>query len=66
MVGEMGTPTHPDYTVLGDTVNAAFRLESITKEINVDIALSIKTYQCIPKAHLLLLPFKKHFVALKG
>jgi adenylate cyclase len=66
MVGQMGTSSYPDYTVLGDTVNAAFRLESVTKEINVDIALGLKTYQCIPKAHLLLLPFKKHFVTLKG
>jgi adenylate cyclase len=66
MVGQMGTSSHPDYTVLGDTVNAAFRLESVTKEINVDIALGLKTYQCIPKDHLLLLTFKKHFVTLKG
>jgi adenylate cyclase len=65
MVGQMGTSAHPDYTALGDTVNAAFRLESITKEINVDIALGQRTYRCIPNAHSLL-PFKQHFVNLKG
>ncbi len=65
MVGQMGTSTRPDYTALGDTVNAAFRLESVTKEINVDIALGKQTYQCIPNAQLLL-PFKQHLVNLKG
>ncbi len=67
MVGKIGTANHSDYTALGDTVNAAFRLESITKEINLDIALGQKTwqktYQCIPNAQL---PFKQHFVKLKG
>jgi adenylate cyclase len=65
MVGQMGTSAHPDYTALGDTVNAAFRLESITKEINVDIALGQRTYEYIPNAHSLL-AFKHQFVNLKG
>ncbi|AFY75003.1 family 3 adenylate cyclase [Synechococcus sp. PCC 7502] len=64
MVGQMGT-SGTDYTALGDTVNAAFRLESVTKEINVDIALGQKTYESMPNAHLLL-PFKQHLVNLKG
>lgn len=67
MVGKIGTAKHSDYTALGDTVNAAFRLESATKEINVDIALGQKTwqkiYECIPNAQL---PFKQHLVKLKG
>jgi adenylate cyclase len=65
MVGQMGTSSLPDYTALGDTVNTAFRLESITKELNVDIALGQKTHEFIPNAHLLL-PFKQHLVNLKG
>jgi len=65
MVGQMGTSTRPDYTALGDTVNTAFRLESITKEINLDIALGQKTYQCISSPDLLL-DFKQHLVNLKG
>ena len=38
MVGQMGTSEHPDYTALADTVNAAFRLESSTKQLGMDVA----------------------------
>lgn len=65
MIGQMGNSAHPDYTALGDTVNAAFRLESATKEINVDIALGQKTYQLLAKASTQL-GFKQHLVNLKG
>jgi len=34
-----------DYTALGDTVNAAFRLESATKSIGLDVALGERSYQ---------------------
>ncbi|HSM80353.1 MAG TPA: adenylate/guanylate cyclase domain-containing protein, partial [Nodosilinea sp.] len=36
MVGNTGSGDHPDYTALGDTVNAAFRLESSTKALGLD------------------------------
>lgn len=65
MIGQMGNSAHPDYTALGDTVNAAFRLESATKEINVDIAIGQKTYQFLAKDQSRL-PFKQHLVNLKG
>jgi len=45
MVGNTGSGDRPDYTALGDTVNAAFRLESATKQIGLDIALGETTYQ---------------------
>ncbi|MGF1535763.1 MAG: FHA domain-containing protein [Elainellaceae cyanobacterium] len=45
MVGNTGTGDHPDYTALGDTVNAAFRLESSTKQIGVDIAFGETAYK---------------------
>ena len=68
MVGNTGTGARPDYTALGDTVNAAFRLETATKEIGCDLALGDTTYQCV---HPLLLqkrpdPFRKAQVQLKG
>ena len=44
MVGNTGSGDHPDYTAIGDTVNAAFRLESATKELGVDVAIGEATY----------------------
>lgn len=53
-----------DYTALGDTVNAAFRLETATKSIGLSVALGERSYQA------LVLPgqsaFVKREVSLKG
>ncbi len=66
MVGNTGTGDRPDYTALGDTVNAAFRLESATKQIGRDVALGESTYgylvESISNANL----FQQHAVNLKG
>lgn len=35
-------------TALGDAVNTAFRLESATKQLGVDIVLSESAYRCLP------------------
>lgn len=67
MVGNTGSGDRPDYTALGDTVNAAFRLETSTKQIGQDVAIGESTYQ-----HLVDLDsnsmnlFKHYTVALKG
>ena len=53
-----------DYTALGDTVNAAFRLEAATKEIGFGLAIGERTF-----AELKLpaqTPFKRREVSLKG
>lgn len=66
MVGNTGTGDRPDYTALGDTVNSAFRLESATKEIGLDIALGETTYQycaAVPGHQNL---FEQYTVNLKG
>ena len=73
MVGNTGTGDRPDYTALGDTVNAAFRLESCTKKIKKDVAFGETAYRyligqgddalVVPEAEELLLP---HTVHLKG
>ena len=65
MVGQMGTSEHPDYTALGDTVNAAFRLESSTKQLGMDVAIGAATYSHTPYAAVLL-SFKQYSVDLKG
>ncbi len=62
MVGNTRSGDRPDYTALGDTVNAAFRLETATKQIGVDIALGSTTYEALTPPT----PFQSHSVALKG
>nr|WP_322744443.1 MULTISPECIES: adenylate/guanylate cyclase domain-containing protein [unclassified Coleofasciculus] len=66
MVGNTGSGDRPDYTAIGDTVNAAFRLESATKQIGLDIALGKDTYDHISDLGLDDLGFKQHTVNLKG
>lgn len=66
MVGNTGTGDRPDYTALGDTVNAAFRLESSTKQLGVDIAFGETTYQYLEEAGLNPTLFEQHALILKG
>lgn len=66
MVGNTGSGDRPDYTALGDTVNAAFRLESATKQLCLDIALGETTYQYL-SSHLPGVNFfEQYTVDLKG
>jgi adenylate cyclase len=66
VVGNTGSGDRPDYTALGDTVNATFRLESATKHLGLDIALGETTYKYLSS----LVPgadcFQPHTVNLKG
>jgi adenylate cyclase len=66
MVGNAGSSNQPDYTALGDTVNSAFRLESITKEIGAEIALGHDTYQYVAPLLGNNRIFKQCSVKLKG
>ncbi len=66
MVGNTGTGDRPDYTALGDTVNAAFRLETATKQLGADIALGEATYQYLEKSGISPTLFQQHMVSLKG
>jgi adenylate cyclase len=66
MVGNTGSGDHPDYTAIGDTVNAAFRLESSTKEIGLDIAIGKTTYYYLSSWATLPELFHKSSVKLKG
>ncbi|WP_371357207.1 adenylate/guanylate cyclase domain-containing protein [Hydrocoleum sp. CS-953] len=66
MVSNAGSTERSDYTALGDTVNAAFRLESSTKEIGMDIALGEGTYKYISDLASVNQVFKQYKVHLKG
>ncbi|WP_072620482.1 adenylate/guanylate cyclase domain-containing protein [Spirulina major] len=66
MVGNTGTGDRPDYTAIGDTVNAAFRLESCTKQIHRDIALGESTYNYLADLGRAQQRFSQYTVSLKG
>lgn len=66
MVGNTGAIDRPDYTVLGDTVNAAFRLESSTKQLALDVAMGKTTFQTLAPAPPLDRHFQRCTVHLKG
>ncbi|MGG6296034.1 FHA domain-containing protein [Leptolyngbya sp. AN02str] len=66
MVGNTGTGDRPDYTALGDTVNAAFRLESATKQIGMDVALGETAYEYLAASISNPNLFKQYAVNLKG
>ncbi len=65
MVGNTGSGDRPDYTAIGDTVNAAFRLESSTKQIKKEVALGRVTYHYLSRA-IALSGFEERTVRLKG
>ncbi len=66
MVSNAGSTERSDYTALGDTVNVAFRLESSTKEIGMDIALGEGTYKYISALETNHQKFQEYKVHLKG
>lgn len=67
MVGNTGSGDRPDYTALGDTVNAAFRLETSTKQIGLDIAVGETTYQHLTNLEITSIDlFRNYTVNLKG
>lgn len=66
MVGNTGSGDRPDYTALGDTVNAAFRLETSTKQIGKDVAVGKTTYQYLSSLGADGSVFGEHLVELRG
>jgi len=47
VAGNMGSPNRMEFTVIGDNVNTAARMESATKELHAKILISETTYLAV-------------------
>lgn len=63
MVGNIGSEKQFNYTVLGDTVNLASRLEATGKEYGVNIIIAASTRLAIGDEFLLR---ELDYIAVKG
>ena len=65
-VGNVGSGLLSDHTALGDVVNKAFRLESSTRKLECDVALSEETYDFLAANCDLADIVQCHSARLKG
>jgi adenylate cyclase len=66
MIGNAGSDSLTDHTALGDTVNAAFRFESASKQACVDVIIGNDTYAALGENSVVRSRFRPLTVSLKG
>jgi adenylate cyclase len=62
-VGNTGTGSNTDFTALGEVVNAAFRIESSTRQMGCDLAIGRATWEALGSPAEC---FQERLVELKG
>ncbi len=65
-VGNAGSGTQTEYTAFGDVVNAAFRIESGTRQLGLDVAIGHRTVQLLGKDFVISPYFRDHLLQVKG
>jgi adenylate cyclase len=65
-IGNAGSGDVNDFTAVGDTVNAAFRMETSTKEIGLDVAVGQRTFDLLSVRYAASRLLEERTVTLKG
>ncbi len=65
-LGNAGSGDVTDFTAVGDTVNLAFRMETCTKEIGLDIAIGQRTFDLLSACPAAGRYLEQRTVTLKG